>query len=162
MLDWFSIQILVNFEVFKLSLNLCLTYLRAQIACYEWKGDLSPTMLKEIFHDSMKGFVWKTIPGWLGGKSCFFHTNPSNFRRPLQSLILMALSDHANKIFQKQTAFVFTESWSRDQLLQKAYHRTSWCIKKVPHYFYWKHMGTTDENLNLNIRFWYTRSSRLR
>ena len=30
--------------------------LRAQIVCYEWKGDLSPVMLKEIFHDSFENF----------------------------------------------------------------------------------------------------------
>ena len=30
-LDWFSIQILVNYEILKLSLNLSLTRLRAQI-----------------------------------------------------------------------------------------------------------------------------------
>ena len=35
-------------------------------------------------------------------------------------LILYALSAQANKIFQKQTAFAFTESWSHDQLMQKA------------------------------------------
>ena len=29
-------------------------HLRAQIDCYELKGDLSPVMLKEIFHDSLK------------------------------------------------------------------------------------------------------------
>ena len=37
-------------------LNLFLTHLRAQIACYELKGDLSPVMLKEIFHDSFENF----------------------------------------------------------------------------------------------------------
>ena len=54
LLEWFSIQILVNSEIFKLSLNLFLTHLRAQIACYELKEDLSPVMLMEIFHDSLK------------------------------------------------------------------------------------------------------------
>ena len=34
-----------------------------------------------------------------------------------------ALLAPANKNFQKQTIFVFTESWSRDQLLQKAYSK---------------------------------------
>ena len=53
-LEWFSIQILVNSEIFKLLLNLFLTHLRAQIACYELKEDLSPVMLMEIFHDSLK------------------------------------------------------------------------------------------------------------
>ena len=54
LLEWFSIQILVNSEIFKLLLNLFLTHLRAQIACYELKEDLSPVMLMEIFHDSLK------------------------------------------------------------------------------------------------------------
>ena len=54
MLEWFSIQVLVNSETVKLSLNLFLTHLRAQIACYELKEDLSPLMLMEIFHDSLK------------------------------------------------------------------------------------------------------------
>ena len=35
---------LVNSEIFKLSLNLSFTHLRAQIACYELKGDLSPVI----------------------------------------------------------------------------------------------------------------------
>ena len=56
MVSWFSIQILVNSKIFKLSLNLSLTHLRAQIACYELKGDLSPVMLKEIFHESCENF----------------------------------------------------------------------------------------------------------
>ena len=43
-LAWFSIQILVNSIIFKLSLNLSLPHLRAQIACYELKGDLSPKL----------------------------------------------------------------------------------------------------------------------
>ena len=42
-------------------LNLSLTHLRTQIACFQLKGDLIPVMLKEIFHDSLQGFVWKAI-----------------------------------------------------------------------------------------------------
>ena len=34
-----------------------------------------------------------------------------------------ALSARANKIFQKPTVFVFSESQSRDQLMQKAYSK---------------------------------------
>ena len=30
------------------------SHLRAQISCYELKGELNPVMLKEIFHDSLK------------------------------------------------------------------------------------------------------------
>ena len=56
LLQWFSIQIPVNSKIFKLSFNLSLTHLRAQIVCYELKGDLSPVMLKEIFHDSFESF----------------------------------------------------------------------------------------------------------
>ena len=52
-LEWFSIQILVNSEILKLSVNLSLTNLRAQIAYYEIKGDLRLVMLKEIFHESL-------------------------------------------------------------------------------------------------------------
>ena len=44
---------LVNFEIFRLSLNLSLIHLRDLSACYEFKGDLSSVMLKEIFHDSL-------------------------------------------------------------------------------------------------------------
>ena len=55
-LAWFSIQIFVCSTIFKLSLNLSLTHLRAQIACYELRGDLSPKMLKEIFHNSFENF----------------------------------------------------------------------------------------------------------
>ena len=51
MLEWSSIQLLVNSEIFNLLLNLFLMHLRAQSACYELKGDLSPVMLKEIFHN---------------------------------------------------------------------------------------------------------------
>ena len=44
-LEWFSIQILVNVDIFKLSLYLSLTHLRAQISCYEEKEiSLSPIM----------------------------------------------------------------------------------------------------------------------
>ena len=56
MLVWFSLQILVNSKIFKLSLNLSLTNFRAQIACYELKGDLNPVMIKEIFHESFENF----------------------------------------------------------------------------------------------------------
>ena len=52
----FSIQILENSKIIKLSCNLFLTHLRAQIVCYELKEDLSPVMLKEIFHDSFENF----------------------------------------------------------------------------------------------------------
>ena len=56
MLAWFYIQILVNSKLFKMSCHLFLTHLRAQIVCYELKGDLSPVMLKDIFYDSFENF----------------------------------------------------------------------------------------------------------
>ena len=44
--------------IFELSFNLSLdlTHLRAQIVCFELKVDLSPLMLKEIFHNSFENF----------------------------------------------------------------------------------------------------------
>ena len=59
MLAWFSIQILVNSKILKLSLSLSFMHLRAQIACYQLKGDLSPVMSKKIFHDSFENFEIK-------------------------------------------------------------------------------------------------------
>ena len=50
----FSVQILVNSKIFKLSCNLFLTHLRAQIVYYKLKVDLSPVMLKETFHHSFE------------------------------------------------------------------------------------------------------------
>ena len=47
-------ELLVNSETFKLSLNLSPTHLKAQSACYELKGNLSPLILNEIFHHSLK------------------------------------------------------------------------------------------------------------
>ena len=76
----------------------------------------------------------QVIQAWLGGKSCFSHTNPSNFQWLLQLLLFRytaeylqvtyfyyALSVPANKFIQKQTVLVFIKSWSCDQLLQKTY-----------------------------------------
>ena len=123
-----------KFLNFILSLNLSLTHLRAQIACYELKGDLNPVMLKEIFHNSFKisGFVWKTIHVWLCGKSCFLIQIPQIFsshcnhyfwdiwlkicRLPKFNMLFQLV---LTIFFQKQTVFVFTETWSYDQLMQK-------------------------------------------
>ena len=49
----FPYNVLVNFEIFKLSLNLSLTHLRVQIACYKLI-DLGSVMLKKILYDSLK------------------------------------------------------------------------------------------------------------
>ena len=59
----------VNSKIFKLSLycliiNISLTHLRAQIACYELNGYLSPVMLKAIFHEGLENFEF------LYGKPC--------------------------------------------------------------------------------------------
>ena len=50
----FPYNVLVNFEIFKLSLNLSLTHLRVQIACYKLAGDLGSVMLKKILYDRLK------------------------------------------------------------------------------------------------------------
>ena len=78
-------------------------------------------MLKEIFHDSflkfrnLQGFVWKTMHTRLCGKSCFSHTSAFNLWRPFRfPNFNMFFSACVNKIFQKWTVFVFSESWSRD------------------------------------------------
>ena len=39
-----------------MSSNLFLTHLTAQIVCYEFKGDLRPVMLEEIFYGSFENF----------------------------------------------------------------------------------------------------------
>ena len=57
-LEWYFMQILVNLEIFKLSLNLCLTHLRAHIACHEKKGDLSQVIL------SLKGNISRGTNVW--------------------------------------------------------------------------------------------------
>ena len=67
MLEWFSVQLLVNSEIFKLSLNLSPMHLRAKSDCYELKGDLSHVILKEIFHDSLKNFeIYKDFESQVG------------------------------------------------------------------------------------------------
>ena len=43
----------------------------------------------------LQGFVWKTMRARLDGRSCFSHTNASNFRRPLQSLLLRYTAENA-------------------------------------------------------------------
>ena len=50
----FPYNVLVNFEIFKLSLNVSLTHLRVQSACYKLKGDLGSVMLKKILYNSLK------------------------------------------------------------------------------------------------------------
>ena len=40
-------------------------------------------------------FVRETMQARLDGKSCFFDTNASNFRRPLQSLLLKHMAENS-------------------------------------------------------------------
>ena len=61
-LEWFSIQLLVNSEIFKLLLNLSLTHLRAQSAYYELKGDLGVILDPHLTYDH---HISKTV------SSCF-------------------------------------------------------------------------------------------
>ena len=79
----------------------------------------------------LQGFVWKTMQAWLDGKSCFPHTNASTFggrcNRYFWDIRLKILRLHnfnmlfANKLFQKWTVFVFTKSWSRDEVMSTDY-----------------------------------------
>ena len=130
MFSWFSIQILVNSKSFKLLCNLFLTQLSAQIVCYELKGDLRPVMLREIFYDSFENFkitriCMEIMRAWLDGKCCFPHTNASNFRWPLQSLLLRYTAEilrlpNFNRFFQRVlTKFFKSELFS--------------CLLKVDH-----------------------------
>ena len=60
-------------------------------------------MLKETFHDSFENFEiiricmenHTSVTGW---QSCFSHTNASNFRRPLQSLLLRYTAENSQII----------------------------------------------------------------
>ena len=72
MLAWFSIQILVNSKIFKLLLNLSLTHVRVQIACYALKGDLSPVMLNKIFPESFTRICMENHAGVTGWQKLFF------------------------------------------------------------------------------------------
>ena len=100
--EWFSIKLLVNSDIFKLSLNLSFTHLRALSSCYELRGGLSPVILKEIFHDSLKISKFSRIcienhsrADWVAKRGLFLApTNPSNFRRLMQSLLLRYTSEN--------------------------------------------------------------------
>ena len=74
------------------------------------KESLNAIKLKEIFTmvwkvQNVQGFVWKTTQPGLGGKSCW-HTNPSHFWQPLQSLLwdirlkICRLTNYCNMLFQ--------------------------------------------------------------
>ena len=88
---------IVNSKIFKLSLNLSFTHLRAQ--------------KKFRIYKDLYG---KTMQTWLDGKSCFSHTNASNFRRPLQAL----------PRYTAENSQVRTKSFKSELLL---------CLRKVDH-----------------------------
>ena len=93
-LQWFSIQILVNFEYFQTVVKCFLKHYRAQISFLFIEGNLSPSMHKGKILWRFKNlkftrFCMDIYPlKRLGGNSCFCYTNPSNFWRPLQLLLL--------------------------------------------------------------------------
>ena len=64
-------------------------------------------MLMEIFHDSFENFKITRIFVWKKKFSGY--------------LILICSLSLCWQIFQKWTVFMFTESWSRDQVMQRAY-----------------------------------------
>ena len=82
-------------------------------------------MLKEIFYNSLKMLeIYKELYGkrleGLAGKSCFSHTNPSNFRRPMQSLLLrycMRLKINRLLNFHMLFQFVLTKFFKSELLL---------------------------------------------
>ena len=135
-LAWFSIQILVNSKISKLLLYLSLTHLRAQITCYELKGVLSPVMLNKIFHDSFENFeitriCMKNHASVTGWQKLFFSNKCFQLSAAVAIaafeiygwkfsgyLILICFSASADKMFQKWIVFLFTESRSRDQVMQ--------------------------------------------
>ena len=86
-----------------------------------------PVRAKCLSHCYEKKKIWTCVEDltqlWLGGTSCFSNTNPFNFWQPFAITVieiyswkftcyvfLYALSVPANRIFQKQTVFVFTGS----------------------------------------------------
>ena len=74
-------------KLFKLSLSLSFTHLIGSNCLYYLKGDLSPVMLKEIFHSSFESseitriFIENhaSVNGWMDGKSCFLMQTPPTF-----------------------------------------------------------------------------------
>ena len=74
----------VKSNIFKLPLNLSLTHLRAQIACYGLKGDLGFKESKELLHESFENFEISricmenhaSVTGWqklFFSYKCFHH-----------------------------------------------------------------------------------------
>ena len=89
-----------NFEIFNSVMKYFLKHYMAQISFYFIKAIWAVKCVKEKFNDSLiildfTMIVWKSMQTWLGGKSCFSHTNASNFWRPLQSLLLRYTTENS-------------------------------------------------------------------
>ena len=109
-----------------------------QIVFYEKKKEsLKAIKLKEIFTmvwkvQNVQGFVWKTTQPGLGGKSCW-HTNPSHFWQPLQSLLwdirlkICRLTNYCNMLFQ----VLLTKFSKREPFLLTL----SQLNERCPHYY---------------------------
>ena len=92
-----------------------------------------------VFHNSLKFSKFTRIcveshsSVWLGGKSCFSHTNPSNFRRLLQLLLwYIRLKIYWLPKFDMLFQLLLT-NFSKSELflcLQKVDHVTNYCKKK--------------------------------
>ena len=92
-----------------------------------------------VFHDSLKFSKFTRIcmeshsSVWLGGKSCFSHTNPSNFQRLLQLLLwYIRLKIYWLPKFDMLFQLLLT-NFSKSELflcLQKVDHVTNYCKKK--------------------------------
>ena len=82
---------------------------------------------------NLQGCVWKASQAWLGGKSCFSHTDPSNFQRPLQLLLWnIRLKIYWLPKFDMLFQLLLT-NFSKSELflcLQKVDHVTNYCKKK--------------------------------
>ena len=82
---------------------------------------------------NLRGCVWKASQAWLGGKSCFSHTDPSNFQRPLQLLLWnIRLKIYWLPKFDMLFQLLLT-NFSKSELflcLQKVDHVTNYCKKK--------------------------------
>ena len=126
-----------NSKIFKL------THLRAQIACYELKGDLSPALLMEIFHESFENFETTricvenhaSVTGWqkllLLIQIIMLPTFGGLCNRYFWDIRLKMLRLLNFKMVFQLVLRKFFKSWSRDQVTQRAY----WCkeFQKQPH-----------------------------
>ena len=82
---------------------------------------------------NLQGCVWKATQAWLGCKSYFSHTNPSNFQWPLQSLLwYIRLKIYWLPKFNMLFQLLLT-NFSKSELfscLQKVDDVTNYCKKK--------------------------------